>query len=510
MAAAHQYETLLTNNSRKTYPASSGGADFDKAFATGSGDNPSFIHTEGNSNRATAYSWDNGTVTVGGQRFTNGPVIYDNPGQRIADGFTQQSGGMKIAAGSVMGHHNGRQPDSSSLGGNDVGENLRVEGWGGRRFQSEDVGVLRDYNLSRYRNESLVFHEGGHGVDSALPVYAQNIYNDVTAAYVTAIAPENGLRYHSVDGVAVYIGNRGEYISTGNTFFYGTMREQFEGKIDPTWTPVSNRYEWNRYDPYGVEAFKRMYYNGDLNLWYGGKAHIGDPAYRVILEDWKHLRDLGQTDPNYKFAKDWDDENDLLAWGLGVPAIARDNPYTGWQNPLVKWVSYNSPSIWDIEPYKKPTRTDWRKDIKFDFDGGHPYYPGPVSNKFPKGEQMFVSLIHPFLTEKGVPMPTRPAEIAALIAPVKAGIVAGSLRMVSKVIFEFELEDVNGEINMNNAMTTFRLTVNGAKTHFYFWKFDRGPDGHAKVQLRLEWPVEDPTLGLTVIKTGQTVTSLRR
>jgi len=510
MAAGHQYETLLTNNSRKTYATSSGGAYFDKAFATGSGNNPSFINTQGNSNRATAYSWDNGTVRVGAQSFTNGPVTYDNPGQRIADGFTQQSGGMKIAAGSVMGHHNGRQPDSSSMGGNDVGESLRVEGWGGRRFQSEDVGVLRDYNLSRYRNESLVFHEGGHGVDSALQTYAQNIYNDVTAAYVTAIAPQNGLRYHSVDGVAVYIGQRGEYISTGNTFFHGTMREQFEGKIDPTWTPISNRYEWNRYDPYGVEAFKRMYYNGDLNLWYGGKANIGNPAYRVILEDWKLLRDLGQTDPRYAFAKGWDDENDLLAWGLGVPAIARENPYTGWKNPLVKWVSYNSPSIWDIEPYKKPTRTDWRKDIKFDFDGGHPYYPGPVSNEFPNGEQRFVSLIHPFLTEKGVPMPTRPPEIAALVAPVEAGIAAGSLRMVSKVIFEFELENVKSEINMNNAMTTFRLTVDGAKTHFYFWKFNRQPDGRAKVQLRLEWPVENPTLELTVIRTGQTVTSLRR
>lgn len=393
------------------------------------------------------------------------------------------------------------------MGGNDVGEILRIEGWGGRRFQSEDVGVLRDYNLSRYRNESLVFHEGGHGVDSALPVYAQNIYNDVTAAYVTAIAPENGLRYHSVDGVAVYIGKRGEYISTGNTFFHGTMREQFEGKIDPTWTPISNRYEWNRYDPYGVEAFKRMYYNGDLNLWYGGNANVGNPAYRVILEDWKLLRDLGQTDPAYAFAKDWDDENDLLAWGLGVPAIARHNPYTGWDNPLVKWVSYNSPSIWNIEPYKTPTRADWRKDIRFDFDGGHPYYPGPISDEFPNGEQMFVNLIHPFLTEKGVPMPARPAEIAALVAPVKAGILAGSLRMVSKVILEFELEGVGGAINMNNAMTTFGLRVDGRKTHFYFWKFDARPDSRARIQLRLEWPVEDPTLELTVMTTGQTVAS---
>jgi hypothetical protein len=104
-------------------------------------------------------------------------------------------------------------------------------------------------------------------------------------------------------------------------------------------------------------------------------------------------------------------------------------------------------------------------------------------------------------------MPKRPAEIAALVAPVSPRIAAGSLRMVSKVILEFELEDIHGEINMNNAMTTFRLTVDGAKTHFYFWKFDMQSDGRAKVQLRLEWPVEDPALELTVIKTGQTVAS---
>jgi hypothetical protein len=79
--------------------------------------------------------------------------------------------------------------------------------------------------------------------------------------------------------------------------------------------------------------------------------------------------------------------------------------------------------------------------------------------------------------------------------------------MVSKVIFEFQLEGVRGEINMNNAMTTFGLRVDDKKTHFYFWKFDARPDGRAKVQLRLEWPVEDPTLELTVVKTGQTVAS---
>ncbi len=490
MAAGHQFETVLTNNTTKTYPSSAGGEDFDKAFATGSGTH---------SGASPAYSWNNGALSFSGQTIKNTAITYDRPGLRLADGFTQRNGGLKIAAGSVIGHHTGLQPGASSMGGSDVGENLRIEGWGGAQFQTEDVGVLRDYNLSRYRNESLVFHEGGHGIDSSLPVYEQDVYNDISAAYATATAYANGVRYFSVDGVQTYIGNRGEYVSTGNTLYNGTMREQFEGIIDNTWTPVSNRNEFFRYDPYGMEAFKRLMFNGDLNLWYNNK--VGDPAYRVIPEDWTLLRDLGQTDPAYAFAKNWKSENDLVSWALGVPAIARENPYTGWHNPLVKWVSFSGPAIWNIEPYKEPTRTDWRKDIRFDPVGRTPYFP------VAEGEVPSQSQTHPFFDGEGVPMPVRPAETAALVAPVRGKIVEGSLEMISKVLLQFELEDFSGVIDMNNAMTSFDLRVNGQKTHFYFWTFEDIGNNTAKVQLRLEWPQEDPVVRVTVKATGQTVIS---
>lgn len=476
MAAGHQYDSICTNNSTVTYPTSAGGADFDKAFAIGSGTHPG---------ASPAYSWNNGTLSFSNQTITNGPVTYDRPGLRLADGFTKGGGGMKIAAGSVLGHHAGEQPNSSSMGGSDVGENLRIEGWGGNTFQTEDVGVLRDFNLSRYRNESLVFHEGGHGIDSSLPRYEQQVYNDISAAYATATAPANGIRYFSVDGVRIYVGARGEYVSTGNTFYNSTMREQFEGKIDTTWSPVSNRIKYYQYDPYGMEAFKRLEFNGDLNLWYDNK--VGDPAYRVIPEDWELLRDLGQTDPAYAFAKDWTSENDLVAWGLGVPIIARDNPYTGWHNPLIKWTSYSNPSIWRNDPYKEPTRDDWRKDIRFDPVGNTPYYPNP------DGSQSFKNQEHPFFYGEGIPMPERPAETQVLVNPVLGTIVNDTLTMPSPVLVQFKFADYGygeNEINMNNAMTSFELFVDDELTHFYFYDFKEA-DGQATVTLRLDWPLEE-------------------
>ena len=55
---------------------------------------------------------------------------------------------------------------------------------------------------------------------------------------------------------------------------------------------------------------------------------------------------------------------------------------------------------------------------------------------------------------------------------------------------DFELKDFSGEINMNNAMTSFELHVNGQLTNFYFWTFKETSPGVAKVQLRVEWPID--------------------
>ncbi len=479
MTAGHQYEAQFANNKTITYPTNAGGAAFDYAIDDNSIDDWSLT----NPSWGIDYTWDHGVAELAGQTIKQGPVTYDRPGQMTIDGFVRNSGGLMIAAGNVRGGHPRNLPHRGRLTRN-IGEALRIEGHGGNLFDTIDTAVLRDYNLSLYRNESLVHHEGGHGIDSATRVYAQHIFNDITSAYIAATAPKNGMRYFSVDGVQAYnisVRNRVEYVPMGSTYYTGVSREQFEGVNDGTWTPISNRYEFNKYDPYGFEAHKRLMFNGDLSLWYEGK--IGDPAYRVIPEDWEILRD---TVPEFSH---WTSENDLIAWGLTITPIAADNPYTGQRNPLVRWISYNNPCIWQLEPYKEPTKTDWRSNIRYDFVGRSPYYPTE------DGQPPTKSMTHPFFVVdedgvmKGVKMPVRPAAIKALVRPVEGKVIDGSITMPRPVLVQFKMEYYGGEITMNNAPSSFELKIDGKLTHFYFWDFEED-NGVAKVTLRLEWPVE--------------------
>jgi hypothetical protein len=392
------------------------------------------------------------------------------------DGYNQRTGGMMIGAASVRGHHVGLM-NTSSFSGN-ILENLRIEGWGGAKFQSIDTAVIRDFNLLNYRNENLIMHEGGHGIDSALQIYGQHIYNDISAAHATATAPANGMRYYTVDGVSAYLGSRGEYTSTGTTFFASTMRESFQGINDSVWTPIGNREEWFRYDPFGFEVIKRITFNGNLGLYYEGK--IGDPDYRVLLEDWELLK---AQNPQFKH---WTGENNLVAWGLTVPYIAANNPYTGQKNPLVKWVSYSNPSLWDIEPYIEPTfsGSDWRKNARFDWNwkGGNPY------NAPTEGKQPTQNRPNPFFTPEGIKRPVRPAEIQELVKPV-TGLISNVSITYSPVLVEFKLANFSGEVTTNNAPTSFDLYIDGQLTHFYFWSFKEDA-GLATVTLRIEWPLE--------------------
>ena len=496
MAAGHQYESQFTNNTTVTYPTNAGGAAFDYAI----GDNSSADWNLTDPAWGLDYTWTPGVATRLGQTITQGPVTYDRPGQVTIDGFVRQSGGLMIGAGNVRGGHPRNLPHRGRFS-TGFGDSLRVEGNGGNLFDTIDVAILKDFNLSLYRNESLVHHEGGHGIDSAQQIYAQHLYNDVTSAFVASTAPKNGMRWFTVDGVRSYVGSRSEYVSNGSTFFSGVMREQFEGINDGVWTPVSNRQEYNRYDPYGFEAIKRIMFNGDLGLWYEGK--VGDPAYRVIPEDWELLKALGQTDPEYAFAKDWTGVNDLISWGLTITPIAQNNPVTGQHNALVRWISFSHASLWDLGTYIEPTRTGWRSNIRFDFAGRMPYHPSTVEGKPPTKV-----MTHPFFDDGGLKMPVRPAQIAALAAPVTGKIVEGSLSMISQVLLQFDFEDYNGPITMNNAPVTFDLRVDGEKQHFYFWTYEELGNGVARVQLRLEWPEEnDPILRLTAKETGQSVLS---
>ena len=464
-AGAHMYDTALSNNRTITYPMSAGGEDFPE--------DPSAVVAHPLHNRS-----DRNYVNAIPDDFAHSPVEYDRVGQRIADGSVRVNGGMQIIGGSHFGHHAAMQPTHRNQINSGFHVWLYVEGWGGTIFQADEVLITKDTQLSRYKNENLVFHEGGHGVDSytGSGSYAEFVRHDTTAAWVTAVAPENGRRWwNQYDNEGAYLRHRGEYVSTGSTFWHGAMRESFLGINDGTWTPVNTREELFRYDPYAFEAFKRVFFNGDLGLWYHdeqGNPRVGDPDYRVLPEDWELLRD------QYPEFSHWTSVNDLIAWGSTIPEIARENPYTGEHNPLVNWISWNTPNVWNIGLIEDPAVPTNR----FDFIGRDAYYPADPS---PTQSQT-----HPFFREGGVKKPERPAEIESLVTPVACEIADGSITMPRPVLVQFELENYGGAITLNNAQTSFDVMVDGQRTHFYFWDFEEDNDT-AIVTLRLEWPLEE-------------------
>ena len=443
--------------------------------------------------------------------FYDTSVTYDRPGQRISDGAVRTSGGMHIAAGSVRGRHPGRLPFMSQMHTTNVGDLYRIGGWGGNNFQTEDIHVMRDFNLDRYRIENLVLHEGGHGIDSFQrgQNFGHEMYADMSSAWMTATNPANGRRWNTVDNVPAYFGaNRGEYVSTASNYWAGTMRESFSGINDSVWTPVSTREEFFRADPWGFEGWRRLSWNGELGLWYtdaNGNPQVGNPEYRVMLEDWELLRDQ-----NPEFAH-WSSSSNLMAWGSSIMETAHNNPYTEARNNAaagsqiddrIRWVSWNVPHIWNVEPNLPPSNPNFPNN-RFDFAGadfqatgidaqrgGTSYHAMPAFGTVPV-EQMtpLQNQTHPFHRAGGVQRPNRTPEVAALAAPVFAQVIEGSARIPYRpALVEFDIVYTGQEITNNNAQTSFDLKINGQYTHFYFWNFEVDGD-IATVTVRLDWPL---------------------
>ena len=449
MAAAHLYESILLNNDTVSYPSYAGQMDE--------------FHLPG-------YTTP-----------TKTPVTYSNTGQRIADGSVR-AGGMQIMAGAVYGHHAAMQPTHKSQINSSFHQSLYVEGWGGGTFQADEVLIKKDTMLSRYKNENLVLHEGGHGWDTytGSSYYANYANQDLRNAHSSAININNGRRYYDQFASSAYLGAVSEMFSTGTTYWGGAMREQYQGIHDGTWTPLNSREEFFRYDPYSFEAFKRVMFNGDLGMWYHdaqGNKRVGDPDYRVIPADWELL-----ADTYAEFAK-WKENgrgvNNLIAWGSSLHEVARDNPYTGYHNPLVNWISWNTPNVWDLKYITEPSLPQYL----FDFVQTHYYEDEPTRNQE-----------HPFFRSQGVIRPARPAELLALVKPVLGQV--GEIKLVGGVranLVSFEFTDYEAAITMNNAPTSFEIYVEGELTYFTFWKFTESAPGVATVQLRLEWPVDMDT-----------------
>lgn len=465
-AAAQLYENDMLNNQTVTYDLSAGGEDFP--------DDPKaqVVAPQNTSDRNAVNKMLTDNPTIG-----TSSVTYDRVGQRIADGSVKGGGGMQIIGGYTFGHHAAMQPSHRGQIQNGFHVWLYVEGWGGTVFQSDETMLLKDAQMTRYKNENLVFHEGGHGLDSFTKgSYANEVYNDITAAWVTSISYQNGRRWwNQYNTEGAYLRNRDEYTSTGSTFFHSTMREQFMGINDGTWTPINTREELFRYDPYAFEVWKRIYFTGELGLWYtdeNGNSHVGDPNYRVMPEDWEVLRD---TYPEFSH---WTSENDLIAWGATIAETAQYDPYTGENNSLVNWVSWNTPNVWDIGLIDDPEVSTNRYDF-IGRDAYNPADPSPTENQ-----------THPFFRVGGVKKPVRSTEIEALVRPVECEIVDGSITMPRPVLVQFEIENYDDVITRNNVQNSFELMIDGQKTHFYFWDFEED-NNVAKVTLRLDWPIEE-------------------
>lgn len=420
---------------------------------------------------------------------------YDRPGQRIADFSVKQRGGMLVVA---EGQHANQQPERRRIQGGNYHSSLYVEGWGGNIFQDQANNILRDYSMTRYKNEFLLYHEGGHGIDSytGTTSYAPQIYTDITAAHNAACSEENGRRYYDEHNVGAYLSSRDEYVSTGTTYWHGTMRESKDGTNDGTWIPVSNRWEFFRYDPWGFEALKRLLWTGDLGLWYENK--VGDPAYRVLPGDWKYLQNDDELN-HYLTLKSGlhgngetvkiDSENALIAWGCTVFESLHNDRYNDYHNPLIKWVSWSTAMIYDIT-VKQSTNPQFPHN-NMGFVGGVLYYPDSEKPK---------SYLNPFLRPGGVKRPVRTPEDEALLAPVSG--VADQLTFTTPVLPTFQFDNASA-ITIDNAQTSFSVKVNGQKLGFRYFS-----NNENTVTLYLNWPLEkNDKFEITVIPTGQIISN---
>jgi len=436
-------------------------------------------------------TWPSGEVYTDAELLTSSK--YDQPGQRIADFAVKRHGGMLIVA---EGQHANQQPERRRQQSGNYHGGLYVEGWGGNIFQDQTNNITRDHSMTRFKNEFLLYHEGGHGIDSytGATSYAPWVYSNITSAHNTARSEENGRRYYDEDNVGAYLSSRDEYVSTGTTYWHGTMRESKDGTNDGTWTPVSNRWEFYRYDPWGFEALKRLLWTGDLGLWYENK--VGDPAYRVLPGDWKYLQNDADLN-RYLTLKSGlhgngetvkiDSENALIAWGCTVFETLRDDSYNNYHNPLINWVSWSTPMIYDIT-VEKSTNLQFPHN-NMGFAGGILYYPDSPEPQ---------SFLNPFLRPGGVKKPIRSHEEEALLAPVNGK--ADNLTLKTPVLVVFEFSNA-GDITVDNAQTTFAVNVNGKRLGFRYFNSDKNT-----VTLYLNWPVEkEDVVEITVLPTNQSI-----
>jgi len=167
----------------------------------------------------------------------------------------------------------------------------RAEGYGGNTAATSAANVERHHNIataqrpyesgyaSGYRNESILAHEFGHGVHSALPTAMRN---EITAIFNSARStpenPANPSGRNKWDNS--YAGsNASEYIATATATWFDAMNET--SNWGGTYGPLNYREELRRYDTPFYNFLTRIYPETRTlsTAWGSGIPNSSAPAY---------------------------------------------------------------------------------------------------------------------------------------------------------------------------------------------------------------------------------------
>ena len=283
----------------------------------------------------------------------------DNLGQRMADGFNfayyhQNVKTGEFASGGldILGYHNHMYmaPNRRSLysAGPTV---LYAEGLGYHVCSTMEYSLLRDYQYTRYKHESIMHHEGAHSVEYPAMFYFTDLNFELHEIW------DNFGRTTWMGGSTYAGGSPAEWFATLSTYWFDTMRESVDGSVTGVWTAISTREELYEYDRKGYEFMKKVYYNGETYL---DPAKV--PGGQTKLPGW----DAAGNSIN----------DDIIKWGLSFPGTMNEDRADYGVTNQFRWTSWGAPNMWDINGAPGALNTLPGSGLKYVVGVPNPHYPG--------------------------------------------------------------------------------------------------------------------------------------
>ncbi|MDR2712266.1 MAG: hypothetical protein LBB91_04025, partial [Clostridiales bacterium] len=293
--------------------------------------------------------------------------VYDNMGQRLADGFNFAYHHQNVKTGEygsggldIIGYHNHMYMPSNRRSLYSAGPTvLYAEGLGYHVCSSMEYALLRDYQYTRYMHESIMHHEGAHSVEFPGMFYFTDLNFEVHELW-------NDLRADGLWRSAYPMNNSAEWFGTLSTQWFGTQRESVDGTFTGVWTPISTREEIYTYDIRSYEFMKKTYYSGETYL---DPAKV--PGGQTALPGW----DKDGNSIN----------NDIIKWGLTNPGTMNEDRADFGITNQFRWISWGGPNVWDITESLVPNT-------------GIRYQKG-IANSFYPNREVYGENYNPYLLE---------------------------------------------------------------------------------------------------------------